>query len=77
MNGLRSALAAGLKTVVTVSDYARNERFSGATLVVDQLGEPGQAMTILAGDANGAAMIDVETLRWVLNDEESPIAERA
>ncbi len=77
MNGLRSALSADLKTVVTVSDYTRNERFSGAALVVDQLGEPGQDMTVLAGDANGAAMIDVDTLRWIFNDDESPIAERA
>ena len=77
MNGLRSALAADLKTVITVSDYTRNERFSGAVLVVDQLGEPGQAMTVLAGDAKGAAMIDVGTLRWIFQDEESPMAERA
>jgi HAD superfamily hydrolase (TIGR01509 family) len=77
VNGLRSALAAGLKTLVTVSDYARNERFTGAAVVVDQLGEPGRPMTVLAGDADGATMIDVDTLRWIFNDGESRIAERA
>ena len=77
MNGLRSALAAGLKTLVTVSDYARNERFTGAALVVDQLGEPGRPMTVLAGEADGAEMIDVDTLRWIFNEGESRIAERA
>ena len=76
-NGLRSALAADLKTVVTVSDYTRDECFTGAALVVDQLGEPGRAMTVLAGDAKGATMIDVETLRWIFDDEEAHIAERA
>lgn len=64
-NGLYSALAAGIKTVVTASDYTRNERFAGASLVVDNLGEPGQGITVLAGDVNGATIIDVATLRWV------------
>ena len=70
-NGLRSALAAGIKTVVTVSDYTRNERFAGAALVVDNLGEPGQDITVISGDANGATMIDIAALRWV-HDANSP-----
>lgn len=76
MNGLRSALAADLRALVTVSDYTRNERFDGAVLVVDQLGEPGQAMKVLAGDAYGAAMINVDTLRRVFGDEELRVAEQ-
>jgi len=40
-NGLRAALAAGLRTVVTVSSYTANEDFSGAALVVSSLGDPG------------------------------------
>lgn len=67
MNGLRAALGAGLKTLVTVSDYTRNEQFAGATLVVDHLGEPGLAMTVLTGDVDGAAMIDVNTLRRIFD----------
>jgi HAD superfamily hydrolase (TIGR01509 family) len=39
-NGLRAALAAGLTTVVTVSSYTRDEDFTGAALVVTQLGDP-------------------------------------
>jgi HAD superfamily hydrolase (TIGR01509 family) len=77
LNGLRSALAADLKTLVTVSDYTRHERFNGAALVVDQLGEPGRPMTVLAGDAKGAAMIDVDTLRRIFCDGVSRVAERA
>lgn len=76
-NGLRAALAAGIKTLVTVSDYSRNEQFAGATLVVDHLGEPGQAMTVLAGNANGASLIDVDVLRWIFHEGESRIAEQA
>ena len=76
-NGLRSALAAGLKTLVTVSDYTRDQRFAGAALVVDQLGEPDQAMTVITGDAGRAAMIDVATLRHIHSSDSARIAERA
>lgn len=40
-NGLLAALAAGLRTVVTVSSYTANEDFTGAALVVTSLGDPG------------------------------------
>ncbi|NKX52286.1 HAD-IA family hydrolase [Arthrobacter deserti] len=40
-NGLQAALAAGLKTVVTVSSYTAGEDFRGAALVVSSLGGPG------------------------------------
>ncbi|HET9347893.1 MAG TPA: HAD-IA family hydrolase [Arthrobacter sp.] len=42
-NGLRAALAAGLRTLVTVSGYTREEDFTGASLVVSSLGDPGEA----------------------------------
>ena len=77
LNGLRSALAADIKTLVTISDYSREQRFDGAAMVVDQLGEPGEAMTVLAGDAGGATMIDVDVLRRLFNNDQACIAERA
>jgi HAD superfamily hydrolase (TIGR01509 family) len=40
-NGLRAAHAAGMKCLVTVSGYTRNEAFSEAALVVTCLGDPG------------------------------------
>ncbi|NEQ37464.1 MAG: HAD family hydrolase [Okeania sp. SIO3I5] len=33
-NGLQAALPTGLKTIVTVNDYTRNQDFTGATLVL-------------------------------------------
>lgn len=39
-NGLRAALGAGLRTIVTVSGYTREEDFTGAALVVSSLGDP-------------------------------------
>ena len=38
-NGLRSAAGAGIGTLVTVNGYTRGQDFSGAALVVDQLGD--------------------------------------
>ena len=38
-NGLRSAAGAGISTLVTVNGYTRGQDFSGAALVVDQLGD--------------------------------------
>jgi len=63
--GLRSARAAGLTTVVTVNDFTRRHDFSGAALVLDQLGEPDQPFTVLAGDAGSHRYVDLALLREV------------
>ena len=40
-NGLESAVAAGMKCVVTVSGYTKEEDFTSAAIVVSCLGDPG------------------------------------
>jgi HAD superfamily hydrolase (TIGR01509 family) len=40
-NGLLAAVGAGLRCLVTVNDYTRDEDFDEAVLVVSELGEPG------------------------------------
>ena len=62
-NGLRSARRASVPTVVTVSDYTRDQDFSDAILVVDHLGEPGKPFSVISGDTGGAEFIDVAMLR--------------
>lgn len=52
-HGLIAAAETGIKTVVTVNEYTRNQDFAGAALVVNHLGEPDQPFTVLAGDAQG------------------------
>lgn len=49
-NGLRAAVGAGLRTVVTVSTFTANENFSDASLVVSSLGDPipGEATRVLS-----------------------------
>lgn len=62
-NGLRSAERAGLRTLVTVSQYSHGQNFSGAALVLDQLGEPDRAFQVVAGDADAYRYVSVEQLR--------------
>jgi HAD superfamily hydrolase (TIGR01509 family) len=47
-NGLLAANAAGLRCVVTVSQYTENENFDEAALVLTDLGDPGRPMSVLA-----------------------------
>ncbi|WP_431280197.1 HAD-IA family hydrolase [Leifsonia poae] len=50
-NGTRAAIDAGLRTVVTVSAYTTDEDFTGASLVVSSLGDPGEPAEELAAAA--------------------------
>lgn len=43
--GLKSALAAGIPTVVTYNDLTAHQDFTGALLVLDHLGQPGEPAT--------------------------------
>lgn len=67
-NGLRSATGAGLRTVITINDYTRDQDFRGAALVLDQLGEPQQAFQAMASAAplNGETYFDVALARRVV-----------
>jgi HAD superfamily hydrolase (TIGR01509 family) len=69
-NGLRAALAAGLKTIVTVSSYTAQEDFRGAALVVSSLGDPGTPARVLDDPLSlePQGHIDLQLLTAVLND---------
>lgn len=49
--GVAAAVAAGLTTVVTVSSFTADDDFSGAALVLSDLGDPGAPPTVLAAPA--------------------------
>lgn len=66
-NGLRSALAAGIKCVViTPSVYTNNEVFSGSPLIVDCLGEEGRPAVSLSGDVFAETVVGLQTLNRLL-----------
>jgi len=62
-NGIRSAKAANLRTLITINDYTKDENFTGAKLVLNHLGEPDNPFTVLAGDAGDARYVDISLLR--------------
>ncbi len=61
-NGLRAAVGAGLRTVVTVSGFTREEDFTGASLVVSSLGDPDGEQAEVLADPHGAGPPGVVTL---------------
>ncbi len=62
-NGLRASLGAGLKTLVTVNDYTLDHDFTGAMVVLSDLGEPGTPNRLLAGADLNQPFVDVAYLR--------------
>jgi len=63
-NGILSSHGAGLRTIITVNGYTRDHDFSGAEIVLDNLGEPDEPAKVIAGAGiNGNACIDVAVLK--------------
>ncbi|MFF5075997.1 HAD-IA family hydrolase [Actinoplanes sp. NPDC000266] len=61
-NGLLAATAAGLRCLVTVNGYTRDEDFTEATLVVSELGDPGRPPIEVLANRGGAHPGDFVTL---------------
>ena len=61
-NGLKAALGAGLTAVITVGDYTRLHDFTGAAVVLSDLGEPGRPFSVLAGNVHSHGWINTEML---------------
>lgn len=66
-NGIIAARAAGVPTVITVTEYTKDQRFDGAMLVLDHLGEPESPCHVIACSANVSpdAMVNLDWLRRV------------
>ncbi|KAM3095695.1 HAD family hydrolase [Phormidesmis sp. 146-35] len=64
--GLQAALQAGLKTVVTLNDYTHHQDFSGATLVLNHLGDPDKPFEVLTGKAEGYQQFDLSLAKSLL-----------
>lgn len=64
-NGILSSQNADLSTLITINGYTQDDDFSGAAIVLDNMGEPDQAFNVLAGDAHGHSMLDCELLEKI------------
>lgn len=62
-NGLRSSLGAGLKTLISVNDYTLDHDFTGAAVVLSDLGDPGEPNQLIAGPDLERSFVDVGYLR--------------
>jgi beta-phosphoglucomutase-like phosphatase (HAD superfamily) len=76
-NGLEAAVSAGMKCVVTVSGYTREEDFAKAEIVLSCLGDPGgEVCEVLANRsaARPGAYFTVNDLEAVLSGAAASIA---
>ena len=62
-NGIRASRGAGLKTLITINDYTRSHDFSGAAVVLSDLGEPEAPATALAGAWSGQGYVTLDSLK--------------
>jgi len=69
--GLRAATSGGLRTVVTVSGFTKDENFSGASLVVSSLGDPnpGEQVTVMSDPLHlgPLSFVDLHLFSTILN----------
>lgn len=76
-NGNAAALTAGVKTIITCHALTMDDDFSGAALVLDQLGEPGKPFKRLGGNAPAAGYVDLALLRAIHAWPQGAAVERA
>jgi HAD superfamily hydrolase (TIGR01509 family) len=62
LNGVKSALGSKLNILITVNDYTKEDDFSGAAIVLDQMGTTDQGFKVLAGDAGEHCYVNVAML---------------
>lgn len=64
-HGFLASKTAGLKTIITVNDYTKNQEFTDAVLVINHLGEPDQSLTVLTGNMPLKGYLDLEFIESI------------
>lgn len=68
-NGVKSVLDSGIRSlVVTVNAYTRNQDFSGASVVLDNLGEPDHPCRRIVGSDLLGEMVTLQGLTTLHNN---------
>ena len=65
-NGLQAAIQAGIKTIVTVNNYTKEQDFNQAILVLSNLGEPEQPLEIIQGNLSNNNYVNIDSLRLLI-----------
>ena len=63
LNGVKSSLAADLKTLITVNGYTKDDDFSGAAIVLDQMGTAEDGFKVLEGDAGEYNYVNIAMIK--------------
>jgi hypothetical protein len=66
-----SARSAGITTLVTVNEYTGQQDFTGAAIVLSQLGEPEEGFEVVAGHGGTASFVNIGFLQWILSCAQS------
>lgn len=61
-NGILSSLGANLITVITINEYTKEHDFSGASIVLDQMGEPEAPFTVMQGKMDDYSFLNCDML---------------
>ena len=61
--GFESATSAGLRTVVTLSEYTKTKNFQGALVVLNHLGDENQPFEIIKGSPTRHSFVSVGYLK--------------
>lgn len=64
--GLIASSEAGLKTVITINDYSKNQDFDRANLVLNHLGEPDLFFEVIKGNSYHKSYFDIELAEKIL-----------
>ncbi len=59
-NGIKSSAGANLNTIITINDYTKDHDFSNASIVLDQMGEPNQPFSVIAGKSGNASFLNCD-----------------
>ncbi len=62
-NGIIAATNAELKTLVTVNEYTKMHKFNGTMVVLNHLGEPNDAFTVLDGKHSKYTYVGIDYLQ--------------
>ena len=65
-NGNQAALKAGFKTVITTHQFTTDSCFSGASLVINQLGNPNNPCHNTQGNMYGKEYVDLALLNQII-----------
>ena len=76
-NGNRAALAAGIKTVITTHEFTIDNDFTGASLVLDDMGEPEHHFNVIMGESYNHNYLDLELMKKILINQPAESSESA